>query len=317
MSPSLRLLLGRLAAALVTLLLVVVIVFAVANFFADPVALALGPGASPAEAARLRAAWGLDQPALHRLARLLAGLLRGELGLSASGHPVSQLLARALLPTLAYALPGAALATVLGLTGGLFAARRRGHLLDRLTLAAATLLLSLSGVIVVIFARDLLAFRADLFPLVGWPLAGSADPIAPYLALPALTWALLQLGPDLRHYRALFCRELRAPYLDGLRARGLPESTVLRRALRVAAAPILARLVARVPHLFVGGVVLEHVFNVPGLGGLAIAALRGGDLHLLEGIALTVAAATIAAQFLIGDLLAPALDPRLRARGPA
>lgn len=303
--------LRRAGAGLLTLALVVVIVFGVASALADPAALALGPGASADEVARLRAAWGLDRPLPLRLLDLFLRLARLDLGESLLQRiPVSTLVARAALPTLAYALPGTLLATVVGVLGGLFAARR-GGLVDRLLLAVSTLLLATSSVIIVLGAHELLAHRLDLFPILGWPLAGSSASPLGLLALPILLWATIQLGPDLRHYRAIFARELAAPHWDGLRARGITEARILAHVVRGAIGPILARLAARLPHLLVGSLVLEHVLGIPGLGALAVTALRRGDLAVLVGIALVTAAVTIVGQLAL-EGWAAAVDPRLR-----
>jgi peptide/nickel transport system permease protein len=308
-------LVGRLVSALVTVALVVTLVFGIVDALADPAAIALGQDAAPEELARLRAAWGLDRPWMSRLAEVFAGLARLDLGVSRIQQaPVAALIGRAFGPTLAYALPGLIVASALGIAGGLAMARRRGGPVDRLLSALATALMSTSSLIVVIAAHQVLAHRLQLFPLVGWPLVGSDAGIVGLVLLPLLLWALLLLGPDLRHYRALFVRELDEPYVDGLRSRGVGERAVLRHALRGASAGILARLAGRLPHLVVGSVVIDQVFNIPGIGGLAIAALRTGDLAVVEGLAVVLALLTIAGQLGL-ELLAAAIDPRLRAGG--
>ncbi|HFE47147.1 MAG TPA: ABC transporter permease [Nannocystis exedens] len=307
--------LGRLLSALVTLVLVVVIVFGIVDTLVDPAALALGQVAAPEELARLRAAWGLDRPWTTRLGELLLGLASFDLGFSrVQSQAVSGLIARAFAPTLAYALPGMVLATFAGIGGGLAAARRSGGIIDRSLTAAATLLISTSSLIIVIAGHQIFAHRLGLFPIIGWPLVGSSVGAAGLLILPVFLWALLQLGPDLRHYRALFVRELAEPYLDGLRSRGIRERAVLGHALRGASASILARLAGRLPHLVVGSLVIEQVFNIPGVGGLAIVALQSGDLALVEGLAVVLALITVVGQLLL-EFAAAAIDPRLRQRG--
>ena len=310
--------LGRLLSALVTVLLVVVIVFGIVDALVDPAAVALGQGAAPEEVARLRAAWGLDRPWTSRLGELLAALASFDLGVSRVQQvPVSTLIGRAFAPTLAYALPGMLLATLLGIGGGLAAARRVGSAVDRLLTGIATALMSTSSLILVIVGHQLFAHRWGLSPLVGWPLAGAESGLWALVGLallPALLWALVQVGPDLRHYRSVFVRELGEPYLDGLRSRGIGEGRVLRHAVRGASAPILARIAGRLPHLVVGSLVIDQVFNIPGVGGLAITALRTGDLALVEGLAVVLAIITIAGQLLL-DLAAAAIDPRLRVGG--
>ncbi len=302
-------LLRRALVAAATLALVSALVFVVVDALADRAALDLGRGASPEALAARRALLGLDRPYWTRLLGHVGSAMSFDLG--TSGHePVVARLGRALGPTLAYALPGFVLATAAALAGGFVAARRRGWF-DRGLLAVATVLMSTSSVIVVVLGQHLLAHRLRLFPVLGWPLGGDARGAAGFLALPALLWALIQLGPDLRHYRAVFLRELAAPHLDGLRARGLGEPRIAGHVLRAALGPVLARVSARLPQLVLGNVVVEHLFNVPGIGALLLAAVRDADLALVQGIAFVLAAATIAGQAAC-DLLVHALDPRTR-----
>lgn len=305
-------LLRRLLVAAATLALVSALVFVVVDALADRAVLDLGRGASPEALAARRHLLGLDRPFLTRLLGHVVSAMSFELGDSARlGAPVAELLLRASWPTLCYALPGFLLATIVALVGGLTAARRRGWI-DRLVLAGSTVLMSCSSVIVVVLGQYVLAHRLRWFPVLGWPLAGDPRAVIGFVVLPALLWALIQVGPDLRHYRAIFVRELAAPHVEGMRARGLPERRVARRVLRGAAAPVLARVSARLPQLVIGSVVVEHVFNVPGLGALLVAAIRDADLAVVQGVAFVLAAVTIVGQALC-DLAVHGLDPRTRA----
>ena len=305
-------LLRRLLRAAATLVIVSVLVFLVVDALADRAIQDLGRGASAEALAARRHLLGLDRPVSLRLIEHVLAAMSFELGDSArSGLPVAALLARAIGPTLAYAVPGFLLASATALLGGFAAARWRGWP-GRVLLAVSTVLMSTSSVIVVVFGQYLLAHRLRLFPVLGWPLAGDGRALIGFVLLPALLWAVIQLGPDLRHYRAVFVRELAAPHLEGLRARGLGEPRIARHVLRGAAAPVLARVSARLPQLVIGSVVVEQVFNVPGIGALLIDAIQDGDLAVVQGIAFCLAAATIVGQALC-DLAVHALDPRTRA----
>lgn len=305
-----RALLGALSLALVAAL-----VFAVGELLADPAALRLGRGASPEALASLRAALGLDRPWTARLWEHVLGALSLDLGYSdVRGAPAGALVWRALGPTLAYAVPGWALGTLAALGAGLAAAGRGAA--DRAVAVTSTALISTSSVIVVVLVQHLLAHRLGLFPVLGWPLGGAAEGPLRYVLLPALIWALLQWGPDVRHYRAVFLQELGAPHLEGLRARGIPERRVLGHVLRAACGPIAARIGGRLPHLVLGSVVIEQLFNVPGIGALLVAAVRSADVALVQAIAVAAAVVTIVGAALC-DGLVWLLDPRVRARGAA
>lgn len=304
--------LSRLAVAAATLALVSALVFVVVDALADPAALELGRGASSEALAARRALLGLDRPWLIRLFEHVASAMSFDLGFSARrGAPVGEVLRAAIGPTLAYALPGFVIATIAGVLGGLRAARVGGWF-DRAVLAGSTIVMSTSGVIVVVLGQYWLAHRLRLFPVLGWPLGGDPRGAVGFVILPALLWAAIQVGADVRHYRAVFVRELAGPHLEGLRARGVGERRITGHVLRGAAAPVLARISARLPHVVLGGVVVEHVFNVPGIGALLIAAIREADLAVVQGIAFVLAAATIGGQVAC-DVAAARLDPRVRA----
>lgn len=310
MHPLARAVLARAALAAASLALVAALVFAAGELLADPAALRLGRGADPAALADLRAAMGLERPWPTRLFDHVLRALTFSPGYShVRGAPAGDLLAGALGPTLAYAVPGWLLGTLAALLGGLAAARRPA--LDRATALLSTLLISTSSVVLVVLAQHLLAHRLGLFPVLGWPLGGGDEGPARFVALPALVWALLQWAPDHRHYRAVFRHELAAPHLEGLRARGVPEPRVRRHVLRAALGPIAARIGGRLPHLVLGSVVVEQLFNVPGVGALLVSAVRTADLALVQAIAVAAATVTIGGAALCDGLVWLA-DPRVR-----
>ena len=298
-----------------TLLAVAGLTFLIGERLVDPAVAGAG-SLDPQVIAARRAELGLDRPLPTRLGEHLSDLLRLELGVSRTRRqPVTQVLAGAIRPTLAYALPGFLLAGVLALLGGTAAARHQGRALDRSLSGLATALAATSALVVVALGQLLAARQPHLFAAVGWPLVGSAQVRWSYhLALPVLLWAAIQVGPDLRHVRALMVESLAAPHIEALRARGLSEIAVLRHALRNASGGLVARLSLRLPQLVAGSVVIETVFNIPGVGEQLVTAVLAGDGPLLQGVVLLLTVVTVLGQPVL-DLLAAALDPRLAVGG--
>jgi peptide/nickel transport system permease protein len=251
-----------------------------ADFLVDPEA--------PAE---VRAATvtrlGLDQPFAVRWARLLAGLLRLELGASVvHDRPVLDLLAEALPATALLAGATLAVAFPAGLALGLAQALRGGRL-DR----GITLLLAL-GAAVPGFAVALLLQAAA--PALGLPVAGLGAAARPgtgigpdalrHAVLPVLAGALAGTAWFARHARHAAREVLARPWVTALRARGLPERTiVLRHVLPAALPPLITLLGLALPSLVGGSVLVEHVFAWPGTGRLVVGAVRAQDGPLLVG----------------------------------
>lgn len=303
----------RVALAVPTLLVASTIVFFVFQMLADPVRIELGPLADADAVAARRSELGLDRAWPARLLSHVADAILLRFGdSSALQRPVARVIAEGLGPTLAYALPGFVAATALAIGLGAWSARRAGAPIDRMWTALATVAMSTPSLVVVLLGQHVLAHRMELYPVVGWPLGNDPDvPRLPYLLLPMVLWIGIQLGPDLRHYRALFVQEFARPHVEGWRLRGSTERQVMVRVLRNAAGPVLARIGQRAPHLLVGSVVIEELFNIPGVGELVVLGLRGSDLALVQGLTVALTLATVVAQTAL-DLCAGALDPRLR-----
>jgi hypothetical protein len=197
-------------------------------------------------------------------------------------------------PTLAYALPGFVLATIVGGVAGLRAARRAVG--STAGCWRSTVLMSTSSVIVVVLGQYWLAHRLRLFPVLGWPLGGDARGVAWFVVLPALLWAVIQLGPICGTTGRCSCASWRRRT-----SRGCARVGWMRGGSRGTCCAGRRRRCWRgsrlsLPHVVLGGVVVEHVFNIPGVGALLVAAIRDADLPVVQGIAFVLAAATIAGQ---------------------
>lgn len=303
----------RLAAAGFVLLAAVVIVVAIGETLHDPARIELGPFASPEALAQRRHELARDRPLGVRIVKQIIAAATGNWGTSVvHRRPVIEVLRSGLGPTLAYAVPGFVLASIAAAAAALHRVDRRRHVATSGFDIAAGMMLGLSSLIVVIALHDVFAHRLAWFPLLGWPLYEHAsESLASYLVLPVLAWATMQWPADYRMYRSIFAGEVDAEHVTAMRARGLARATIRRHILRGSAGTIIARIVSRLPHLVVGSIVIEEVFNIPGLGDAMIVGSRSGDVNLLQGAVLLSAGVTVVAQ-LAGDLVAGRLDPRLR-----
>ena len=281
-------------------------------------------GATEAMVEDLRRLHGLDRPLHGQLLAYAAQVASGDLGRSLHfGAPVLDLVQERLGPTLLLAAAALLVASVLGTLLGARAARRPhgafAHVVSGIALAAWSAPAFLTGILL-IYA---LSAAVPLFPLSGMTdlRAAAAGPgraldLAHHLALPALTLALTQLAPFVRIARAVTLEALGADHVRTARAKGLGEGAVLyRHALRNAAVPIVTLAGLQCGALLSGAVIVETVFDWPGLGSLAFESALRRDHPTLLGI-LAFAAAAVVAVNLATDLACRLLDPRIRPDAP-
>lgn len=304
----------RLATGAVLLALLSFVVYVGVDLLpGDPVTSRLGPSTSPARVAELKHHLGLDRPVLTRYGEWVAGLFRGELGTSASGRPVVEMLSDRVGNSAVLAAVSVLLLAPLSLALGLWAAWRRGRAADRVVSAGALLLVSVpefvvAGALVLLFAVSLRVLPAvSLLPVGESPL-GHPD----VLVLPVLSLLLVGLAYAVRVIRASACTVLASPQVEFLRLGGVSGATVLRRAVIPAVLPVAVQVWLVTGVAFVGGAVLvERVFGYPGIGELLVASVQSGDLPVVQALVLALGAAMLVA-LMLADLAVVLLTPRLR-----
>ncbi|MCL2316106.1 MAG: ABC transporter permease [Actinomycetia bacterium] len=310
-----RLLLGRLAAFVVSLLVASLAVFLLLNLLpGDVTAVILGNNATPAAVAHLRSAMGLDDPVLLRYVHWLAGVAHGNLGASAfTGEPVAGLIVPKLAVTISLVGGGMVLAMVLALPAGLFAALHRRQASGQMVLATSQLGMAvpafLAGIVlVVVFAARLRWLPAGNYvPLTSDPLDWFRHLILPWVSL-----ALVQGAVLVRYVRGAFLDVMDQDYMRTARSIGWRRRrAVWRHGLRNAALQIVTVLGLQLATLFVGAVVIENVFVLPGLGSLLLRSVNGRDLPLVQAIVLVLVALILMINLLV-DVAYLVIDPRLR-----
>ena len=304
----------RLLASIPLLVLATLLVFVTLELVpGDPAELLAGEDATPQRVAEIRHELGLDRPLLVRYGDWLAGLLRGDLGTSVSrGMPVRELIRGALGPTVELAVAASAVGMAAGIGLGTLQAAAGGRL-DGWISAAVSLAISVPGFVVATVLLWVFAIQLDWLPASG-RVPVLSDPLGGLrtLALPAGTLALAMGAVLARFTRGSVTAVLQQEYIRAARARGLPERRILvRHSLRPALVPVLTVAALQVGNLLTGALVIEQVFTRPGIGYLAVTAVRQRDIPLVQGVVVVFAVAYVLVN-LAADLAAALADPRLR-----
>jgi peptide/nickel transport system permease protein len=282
----------------------------------DPASFMMGINADPQAVAALRTQLGLDQPLPLRYLGWISGLLQGDFGISYTYRvPVSELIAERVVISLPLTLYALALSTLIAFPAGILAASRRNSASDLSVMGATQLGVAIPNfwfamILVLVFAVNLRWFSAGGFP--GWE--AGFWPAMKALTLPAIALALPQASILARVMRSSLIDTLNEDFMRTARAKGLSRGQALRRhALRNALIPVLTIIGLQFSFLLAGGIIIENVFYLPGLGRLAFQAITQRDLIVVRSVVILLVFAVIVVTFLV-DLAYAAADPRLRRR---
>lgn len=307
--------LRRLVATIPTILIVGIVAFLLVHLTpGDPADFFLDPDAPAAEADRIRARLGLDQPVPVQFVNWFGGVLRGDLGQSFhEQRPVREMFVRSFPPTLYLALSSLLLAVAIAVPIGILSAIRQDSFLDR----SATIFVLL-GVATPNFWLGLLLIQ--LFAVrLGWmPAQGFVRPEVDFaaslqsLVLPSIALGYSAAALIARMTRSGMLEVLRQDYIRTARAKGISENDVnYRHALRNALNPIVTVIGLAGVSLISGSLVVELVFNFPGIGRLVVDSVLRRDYPVIQGALLLIAGVTIIVNLLV-DLTYALIDPRIR-----
>ncbi|MBP3872292.1 MAG: ABC transporter permease [Lachnospiraceae bacterium] len=303
----LRSALRRLLQSVIVLLGAALMIFIMLRIIpGNPIAVMMGEHADNAVIERMTAELGLDQPVLVQFFRYLQGALCGNFGTSYSlGKPVSELMASAFGNTLILALLASAFAWILGIVSGIIAAVKKNSLLDHLFMGGSLLGVSMPVFMAAMVLQYFFAYRLKLFPIAG------TDSFAGFV-LPAVALGWNSAGSVARLVRSTLLDVLEQDYIDTARAKGRGQIGVLvLHALKNAMLPVITMMAIQISGLLSGAVITETVFSINGIGRLAVQAITGRDIPLLQGTVLFSAAVVIIGNYL-ADSLYRVLDPRIR-----
>jgi peptide/nickel transport system permease protein len=310
--------LQRALVSLVLIWVVATIVFmAIYLVPGDPAEILLSQGGvapDPALVEELRSQLGLDRPLLVQYGHSLMGLLRGDLGTSMiDASPVAELVAQRLPRTLELIATAAVLAVLIGMPAGTAAALRRGGPFDRIASGLAGLALAMPVFVIGTLLIWLFAQYLRIMPAGGYvPFA--RDPLQHVLLLlmPASTIAVGLIAIVFRMTRTAVLDVMLKDYVRTARAKGVaPRAVLIHHTVRNALIPVVTVLALHLGTLLGGTVLVEFVFNWPGLSGLLVDAVNARDYPVVVGVVLTVSILFILLNLTV-EILYGFLDPRVR-----
>ncbi|MEM1193093.1 MAG: ABC transporter permease [Pseudomonadota bacterium] len=310
---------ARVFMTVMTLMMASVLVFGITEIIpGDPAAYMMGLNADPAALNALRAEFGFDEPILVRYGHWIGGMVHGDFGTSYTYRvPVAGLIAERLWVSVPLTLYTLALVLLLAVPLALVAVRFHRLWPDRLISAGAGLGLAVPnfwlGVLLVgVFAVNLSWFSAGGFP--GWQ-AGLAPGLRA-LTLPAIALAVPQAAILTRIMRTALLETASADYVRTARAKGLSAGEILvRHQFKNALIPVLTIIGLQFSFLIAGGVIIEKIFFLPGLGQLVLEAVAQRDLITVRAIVMILIVLVLMVSLLV-DLGYRLIDPRIRSGRP-
>lgn len=313
----LRFLLFRLLATIPMLLFLSVLVFLLVHLIPGDAAEAIvgDTGIASAEQIDLiRTQLGLNLPLHEQYISYMSEVVRGDFGVSLFGaRPVSDAVIARFPATLSLTLAATLLAIVIGLAAGVAGAMRPGRWLDRISMLGASLGLAIPNFWLGLVLLSAFAVTLSWFPATGYvPLSESPWAWARGIVLPAIALGTAASAVIARQMRSALADALQSNYVRTARAKGVSWRTVvLKHALKNAAMPVVTVTGLTVASLLGGSVIVEQVFGIPGLGDLAITAVRRRDIPVIQGVVLFTALIVLITNLMV-DIAYGMLNPKVR-----
>ncbi|MBM6595875.1 ABC transporter permease [Microvirga pudoricolor] len=299
--------LKRLLQAIFVILAVTLIVSFAIRLSGDPAIMLTGAGSvTEKDLENIRQALGLNRPFLVQYLEFLSGIARGDFGRSfMGGTPVSLLISKALPSTLLLAFASLAVSIAISVPLGVYAAVKRGKWPDQVIRVLSLVGLSFPNFWLAIMMVLFFSITLGLLPPSG--MEGPESFI-----MPALTMAIILTATNVRLVRTSMLETLSQQYIMVARSKGLRDRVVLyKHALRNSAIPLVTYIGLQFGSLIGGIVIVERVFNWPGMGTLAFDAISARDYPVLQG-SITVLALFIVLINLVVDIAYGLIDPRIR-----
>ncbi len=258
--------------------------------------------------------WNTDADSTEKLTETIfyqksLGLFLFEFGQSDSGRDISSDIKQRMWPSFSIALPSLLIGLLVNISVALMMVMFRNSLLELSSIIACVTLMSISSLFYIIAGQYFIANLLRLVPISGYESGFSA---IKFIILPVLIGVISGIGSGARWYRTLFLEEVEKDYVRTARAKGLSETQVLfKHVLKNALIPILTGVVVILPMLFMGSLIMESFFSIPGLGSYTIEAINRQDFAIVRSMVFLGSVLYIVG-LLLTDISYTFVDPRVR-----
>jgi peptide/nickel transport system permease protein len=317
----------RLLEALVVMLAVALIAFALFRYVGDPVNQMVGQDTSIEDRLRLREELGLNDPVVVQFGRFLGSAARFDFGISYQmKQPVTAIIAERFPATLELALTAALLAVLVGIPVGVYTGIHRDSLLSKFFLTASLVGISLPPFLIGILLIYVFAVKLGVLPSFGrgevvrlgfWSTGLLTLSGLKAIVLPAVTLGIFQMTLVIRLVRSEMLEVLRTDYIKFARARGLPQRAInFGHALKNTLVPVITVIGLQLGGVIAFAIVTETVFQWPGMGLMFIQSVQNADIPVMAAYLLLVAFLFVLINFVV-DMVYVRIDPRIRIFGRA
>lgn len=310
-----RYILKKAGVMIVTLLLISLLAFLAFELIpADPVDTMLGTDYTEERAAALRAELGLDVPAPERYINWLIGFFTGDLGISYGYRmPVGELLEGKVFVTACLSAMAFLLVVVISIPMGIFLARFRGGIIDRVFSVINQITMSVPPFFIGILFTSIFGLAMKLFVVGDFVnIDESVGGFLTYIFFAALTIALPKSAMTVKLLRSSIISEMGEDYVRTARSRGNSRSSLLwRHVLRNSMLPVVTFLAVTLADIVAGSIIIEQVFTIPGIGRMLIMSIGNRDYPVVLAIIMMISALVLFVNFL-ADVAYQYIDPRIR-----
>jgi len=310
-----KFILKRVGISLIVILLISVFSFSLVHMLpGDPAVLALGSEVTEAEIQAFREQYHLNEPVLKQYLIWAGDMLRGNFGRSITYRlPVSTCLATRLPATVAIGLPALIISSIVGILFGIISAVNRGKFIDKLLTFIETLGIGMPTFWLGMIGILVLGLRFNILPLAGYtPPTENFRQYVIKAIMPVTVLSFTLLASVARQMRSNMLEVINQDFIRTARANGLPQRSVIyKHALKNSLIPVITTIGMQVRVVVGGSLIVEQLFNIPGIGTLLVSAVNTRDYMVMQGCVFFISLFTVACNFVV-DILYGFFDPRIR-----